>query len=193
VEDGLATREEMVRDDATMASPPHGLGAHDRATLPAPFANQAVESRPERRRERVVGIVVEADVGPQAVHIRRQAAVLAAQATECGGVLVGDTAGRERGGERIVVELRIGSRARDLPDIHDAFDARPLQDVLELAEAAVGVANREEGQVHERPRAGIRSRSGARSPLEQPGGLMGLPFALRAPELVRPWGRPGGS
>src|SRR5262249_39169134 len=70
VKDRFLLGDQIIRDNAPVASPPHRLGAHDRA---APFLSQPaqpVEAVPEGRRERVVGIIVKALILPERVEAR---------------------------------------------------------------------------------------------------------------------------
>src|SRR4029453_9963029 len=55
VEHSLPCRDQVVRNDAPVAAPPHGFGAHDGAT---PFVSQCAQARQrasERWGERLVG------------------------------------------------------------------------------------------------------------------------------------------
>src|SRR5438445_13901252 len=67
VEDRLSFADQVIRDDAPMAPPPQGLGAHDRA---APFAAQLApldETSPELLAHGVVVIVAEALIRPERI------------------------------------------------------------------------------------------------------------------------------
>src|SRR6185437_3491979 len=72
VENGLAVRHEVVGHDAAVASPPDGFRAHDRAAPRASCIDQMVEPGAEALRKRIVGIVVEARIRPETVHVPRQ-------------------------------------------------------------------------------------------------------------------------
>src|SRR5262249_43492207 len=90
VEHGLASGDQIVRNDAPVTSPPYRFCAHDCA---APFMSQRAqprESAMERLAQRVVGIVVEALVLPERVHVQRNVLRPRAQAAERGDVLVSD-------------------------------------------------------------------------------------------------------
>lgn len=62
VTDVLSARKKVVRNDASMTSPPYRLGAHHGASPSPPQVNQDREPLLEILREGVVGIVVEAAV-----------------------------------------------------------------------------------------------------------------------------------
>src|SRR5262249_41473296 len=90
VEHGLASGDQIIRDDAPVTSPPYRFRAHDRA---GPFMSQRAQTRKsamERLGQRVVGIVVKALVLPERVHVRRNVVRPRAQAAERGDVLVSD-------------------------------------------------------------------------------------------------------
>src|SRR5579863_9493558 len=81
-----------------MASPPDRLRAHDgRARRMAKLA-QFFEAQPEVLAHRVIGVVVEARVVPEAVDFGRHVALKAPEPAELGQMLVADAAGAERGG-----------------------------------------------------------------------------------------------
>src|SRR6476659_2142142 len=60
---------QIISNNETVASPPHRLGAHDRA---APFLSQRaqpIEAVPELRAQRVVGIILKALVLPEPIEV----------------------------------------------------------------------------------------------------------------------------
>jgi hypothetical protein len=107
VQDLLAAGDEIVRDDAPMAAPPDGFGAHDRGACGVtPFA-QPREAGVEFLAQSVVSVVVEAGVLPESVDRRRYAALRPAQAAKRRQMLVADLSFGERSGEHVAVELRV--------------------------------------------------------------------------------------
>ncbi|CAH1690136.1 hypothetical protein CHELA1G11_20628 [Hyphomicrobiales bacterium] len=110
-----------------------------------PFFAQLPKALLERACERIVGIVVKALVGPETIDLRRNVADFSAQPAECGEVLIGNLEGRQCLWQRILVELRIGFRPRDLSDVHNASDMGTTQERNEILKAAVGMTDREEG------------------------------------------------
>ena len=66
-------------------------------------------------------------------------------------MLIGDVEGRQSVGKCILVELRIGSRPRNRSDVRDKINVGSSQQLDELLEASVGMANREEGKLHTSP------------------------------------------
>jgi hypothetical protein len=50
-----------------------------------------------------------------------------------------------------VIELRVGSRPGELSDVHKSLDSRLDQQLDELFEAAIGMADGEERQFHRSP------------------------------------------
>src|SRR5262249_3853392 len=90
VEYGLPRREQIIRNDAAMASPPHCLGAHDRA---APFVSQGAQSdeaRFEGRAQRIIGVIMKAFVLPERGELGRNVPRSRAQASYRRDMLVPD-------------------------------------------------------------------------------------------------------
>src|SRR5690349_6873044 len=144
VEDAFARREQIVGDDATMAAPPHRLGAHDRAPPLVPERAELRQAGAKRLAHRVVGVVVEALILPAGIHLRRYAAAAAAQAAERRDVDVVEAEGRERGGERLAIVLRIAGRARHRAHVHDQANVRRRRKRDELLDRARRVTDGEE-------------------------------------------------
>src|SRR5262249_10921566 len=80
VHDGVTSRDEIVRNNAAMTSPPRCFRAHDGASLCMSCLTELAQSRPELVAHRVVGIVMKAFVVPEAIDGRRNAPA-AAQAS----------------------------------------------------------------------------------------------------------------
>ena len=97
VEHVFAGGEKIIRDDAAMATPPHGFRAHDRAAHLAAERDEIAQRAVELRPHRVIGVVVEALVVPEAVHLGRDVLAAPAPPAECFHVLVAEAVARERG------------------------------------------------------------------------------------------------
>src|SRR5579872_6161590 len=135
-----------------MASPPDRLRAHDgRARRMAKLA-QFFEAQPEVLAHRVIGVVVEARVVPEAVDFGRDVALVSSEPAELGQMLVADADGAKRSGKDVAVKLRVGSRAWNRPHVDDELDLRGFDERRELLDRAGGVSDGEE-------RVGHRGRS----------------------------------
>jgi hypothetical protein len=147
VEDLVAVGEQVVGDDPSVAAPPHRLGAHHGGgPLGAP-AVQVVEGVAELLGQRVVGVVVEAAVLPPAVDLVGHALARSSSGEALRPHQVDADRG-ERRAERVLVELRVPPRARQPADVDDQLDAGPREQVQELVDRPVGVADREDPRGH---------------------------------------------
>src|SRR5258708_7210812 len=81
VEHRLAGGDQVIRDDAPVASPPHGFCAHDGAAPRVSEVPQCRQPAAKAFAHRVVRVIVEALVLPEGVDIRRHIARAAAQAS----------------------------------------------------------------------------------------------------------------
>src|SRR5262245_3878062 len=148
VKHGLACREQIVGNDAAVTSPPHGLGAHDRA---APFmAQNAQPGEPgtEFPGQGVVGVIVKALILPECVHARGNVVLASAQSAQRSETLVADLILRQRLRQNIAIVLRIGARARDGSHIHHEPDLLRLEQVHELAHRTGRMSDGEERERH---------------------------------------------
>src|SRR5690606_36681484 len=96
----LASGEQVVGDDAAVAAPPHRLGAHHRARRGVAEFAQMREPALKVGAERVVGVMMEARMLPEAVDLVGDAVLTATAATEGGYVLIADPVALERGRQR---------------------------------------------------------------------------------------------
>src|SRR5580658_1986880 len=128
--------EQIVGDEAAMAAPPHGFGAHEGDPLLAGEAQEVIERAAERLGLGVVGVVAEALLAPE--RVRRFLAVrpLPAPPAQRRDMAIADARRGQRRGERFRVELRMAPRHRKAPHIDDAFDPCLAQQGEELIEAA---------------------------------------------------------
>ena len=69
MKDVPAVIEQIIGDDPPVTAPPDGLRAHDRATPISAKLFQPRQPTAELFREGIVGIIVEALVGPKAVDL----------------------------------------------------------------------------------------------------------------------------
>ena len=74
---------------------------------------------------------------------------------------IGDVEGHQSVGKRILVELRIGSRPRNRSDVGGKIDVGSSQQLDELLEASVGMADRRDRPGHLRSRLREEGASGA--------------------------------
>src|SRR5919108_5789081 len=65
--DGLAGENQIIGDNPSMAAPPYGFRAHDRAWCCFTQADEFLQSRAKRVAHRVVGIIPETLIFPEAV------------------------------------------------------------------------------------------------------------------------------
>jgi hypothetical protein len=96
----------------------------------------------------IISIVVKALVRPEAVDILRRDSRFSAKAAECSHVFIGNVEERQSVRKRVLVELRIGSRPRNRSDIRDKMSLDFTQQLDELLDASVRMADREEGNLH---------------------------------------------
>ena len=115
--DDESAREQVIGDDAPVASPPERFGTHDRAASHAAQLEKATEPDFERLGKRIVGIIVEAAILPEAVHMRCHQPGGGSQAAEFGDSFVTDPMRRQLVGQDIKIVLRIGARTRHASNV----------------------------------------------------------------------------
>src|SRR3569833_262765 len=108
VEDLFASREQIIGNDAAVTPPPHRFRAHDGATPPRAEFQKLLEALMEGLAERVDGVIVEALVLPEAIELRIDA-LLSAQATKLGDVLVCNLEIGEAFRQPVAIILRVGT------------------------------------------------------------------------------------
>jgi hypothetical protein len=133
-------RDQVIRDDAPMASPPHRLGAHDR--LDAVDREQLVEARSELRRQRVIREVCERGDAPGIVRQRWRLLRFATAAAERRDRGVCEVVAREPGADHVGVELWIRARSPDRPDIDDRLHAVCAQQRSQLVDGSRRMTDR---------------------------------------------------
>src|SRR5258708_12581068 len=132
VEHRLAGGDQVIRDDAPVAPPPHGFCAHHGA---APLLSEVPQCRqpaPKAFAHCVVGVIVEALVLPEGVDISRRIARASAQASQRCNVLVSDFVCGERFRQNIPVILWIGARARHSANVSHERHAGASQQIDEI-------------------------------------------------------------
>jgi hypothetical protein len=140
VEDLPIFGEELVSDEAAVALPGEGFGAHDHgAGLRGDFLQFDVRGA-EFVHEHVVGIRGEGGDAPRRVW--RVSGALVAPAAERAEVSVLDVVRCERGGEGVLVELRVAARARQEADVGDVLNFIFVEEREEVVDRAVRVADR---------------------------------------------------
>jgi len=144
VEDGFTTGDQIISDNAPVASPPDRFRTHQRTATLAPQREEMLEPNLKLLRKRIVGVVMKALVRPESVDVVRQGSRLSAQAAECGHMFVRNVVGRQRVGQRLLVELRVRSRSRNLSDIRNDSNIGCSQQLGKFLVASVGMADGEE-------------------------------------------------
>lgn len=145
VADGHAPRQQVVGDDAPVATPPHGFRTHERAAPGRGAIHQILQPLPEGRAARVRRISGEAGVGPEILGRRAVEFGFRAAPAQRRQVPVVDSMRIEHPGQRIRVVLWKAARAGQAAHIHDAFDARFRQQAHELVERPRRMADGEYG------------------------------------------------
>lgn len=133
--------EKIVADDATMATPPKGLGAHDCAVLQTDEFKESVQANMECLGCGVVRISPKRRIGPEGIGRGRCITCVMSPAAKRGNVLVTDTKLTKRCWERVDIELRIGTGSGKRPDIDHHLDPNRSQQRFELRRGAVRVAD----------------------------------------------------
>ena len=140
----LALAQQVIGDDAPMAAPPDGLGAHDRAPILAAELLQSRKACGEGLRQSIIRIVSKTAHPPISVRGRFGAARLFAKAAKFRDMLIADLPRRQRFGEAFTVELRIGARPRHRSHVDDEIDARFLEQISEFDDRSSGMTYCEE-------------------------------------------------
>nr|DAT13485.1 MAG TPA: hypothetical protein [Bacteriophage sp.] len=141
MDNGQAVCGQCVGNQAAVATPPQGFGAHDGGGgLPGGMQENG-KPRGELRCGHIVGVAVEAPVAPECVALWRDIGRAAAQAAEFGNVAVGDAVSGEGLPQRIPVVLRMAVRAGQFAHIGNAADAVFLQQADKFADGAAAVAD----------------------------------------------------
>ena len=145
--------DEVIGDQAPVAAPGNGLGAHHRGARPPRQAEQLPDAGAELRRTHVVCIIAEATVAP--ARSRRRVRALAAAARQLRNGDIPDSRASEGGAETSFAKLRHRPRSAQLPDVRDDADALLVKEREELVQRSVRMAD---GDDPRGPRQCPRSR-----------------------------------
>ncbi len=129
VDHRIAYSQEVIGNDAPVASPPDSLRAKNRANLSLSQRTQLVQAAPEFLRRGIIRLIAEILVVPKAV---RRALLPVTQAAERRHVPVADPGAFERVRDRFGVELRIVPRLRDGAHVGGELHAHLFEKADEL-------------------------------------------------------------
>ena len=90
----LATDDEVVRNDPTMAPPPHCLRTHHGAAPHAAQIAEPDEAGAKTAAHRIVGVVVKTLILLEGIDVRRNIFCACAEAAELGDMLICDLKSR---------------------------------------------------------------------------------------------------
>jgi len=140
-----ACGEKVVGNDPAVAAPPDRFSAHDHAPVLTTSFPEPGQACGEGGCQGVVRIVPKAAHLPISIQRGFGAARLSAQATELGDMLVADLPRRQRFGQALLVELRVGARPRHRPYVDNEVDAGVLQETGKFDDRPGRVAYGEKG------------------------------------------------
>src|SRR5262245_3625589 len=100
-----------------MTAPPHGLGAHDSASVLLASIAEPLQTRSKLSRHRIVCGIAKALHLPVGIGRWLHRTLLAAKAAELGHVLITDLPGRQRFSQIRFIELWVSPRPRHRPDV----------------------------------------------------------------------------
>ncbi len=143
----VALRDQIIGDDAPVAAPPARFGAHDRTDMRAVESVEFHHPLAEIRRGCIVGIIAKTGVLPERVSRRRAVPHMSTKAAQPFQVAVADLEGRQNVGKAVAIELGIGARARNAPDIDDEISSGVPQQRDEFFDRARGMTYREKCRV----------------------------------------------
>jgi hypothetical protein len=132
-------RDELIGDEAAVAAPGEGFGAHDGRALLSGEGLQIFERRFEIVGEHVIGVRCERGDLPGRVF--RGFAWRSAAAAEGREVGVGDAEVLQCGCECIAIEVRVAAGAGEAADVGEGFDFFGGEQGEEIVQLAVGVAD----------------------------------------------------
>src|SRR5690606_1167668 len=107
----VAIQQEIVRDDTTVATPPHRFRTHQRQTALGSRFDQLCKGGGEFIPQRIIGIVVEALYTPAGIQVRVDASLLRATAAKGWGMEIADLQFLEARRQGVDIEDRVGARA----------------------------------------------------------------------------------
>jgi len=141
-------RQQVVGDDAAVAAPPHSFRTHNGAAIVTGERSQFVQSRSERVRCRVIGVVSKSRDSPERIGRWRRSLYSVAQTAQGGQMTVRDPSVNENFRESIGVELRIRPRARDRAHIDEQIHGHLPEQSYKFGDCAGRMAYREDCRHH---------------------------------------------
>src|SRR3569623_847847 len=148
VKDLFALREQIIGDDAAVASPPHRFRAHDGAAPLFTDFQKPHEAFMESLAQRVVGVIVKALVLPEPVDLRLDI-VFRAQTAKLGDVLVGNLEIGKASRQRVAIILRVGTRTRNGAHVHHQPHPGFIQQSDEFLDRSGRMSDGEKRLVHD--------------------------------------------
>ncbi len=142
VHDRIPSGDQCISDERAMTPPGESLGTHEReGSILLSTVDEFVECRGELCSLHMVGKATEAGIAPGGI---RGVGPRLATSTECRAVPVRDTMFSQCAGQAIPVELGVTPRVRETPHIGHEPHAMRSEQLEELGEGAVGMADRED-------------------------------------------------
>ena len=141
----LPCGQKVVGNDPAVAAPPNRFSAHDHAPVPIALVPEPRQAGGEWRCQSVVRIVPKAAHSPIGIWRGLSVARLPPQAAELGDMVVADLPRRQRFGEALQIELRVGARPRYRPYVDNEVDAGVPQEIDKFDDRPGRVAYGEKG------------------------------------------------
>lgn len=135
--DGVAVQQEMVGDDAPVASPPDGFRAHQGQASVGAEGDNLIERGGECLAQGVIGIILETLHPPHGIEVGIDTGLLRPAPAQRGIMPVSDLNLCEIGRQSIDVEDRVASRPRKRSDIDQQIDTSLTQHADEFFKAAI--------------------------------------------------------
>jgi hypothetical protein len=141
----LPCGQKVVGNDPAVAAPPNRFSAHGHATLLTAALPEPSQAGGEGGCQSVVRIVPKAAHSPIGIWRGLSVARLPPQAAELGDMLIADLPRRQRFGEALLIELRVGARPRYRPYVDNQVDAGLPQEIDKFDDRPGRVAYGEKG------------------------------------------------
>jgi hypothetical protein len=148
-----------------VASPPHGLGAHDRASLLSSKLTQPGKATLEGLGHGVIGIIMKALVNPERVHCWGKVRIFPSQPPKFGYARISNLMVRQSLCERVSVELWVSTRSRKSPNIDYKLNIHMPQQIDKFGDWPSRMTDSEERLRHSEGRGSYRI-----CPANSPGG-----------------------
>src|SRR5690554_1563147 len=144
----LAPRQQVVGDNSAVAAPPDSFGAHHGAAVFPAQPNKLIKASLKCFCKRVIGIIMETLILPEAVNRGISLLAFVSQAAELFNELVADIKRSKAQGQVVLIVLRVGARSGHMSYVCHMRDTGRLQQFHELWNCAGGMANRKERKCH---------------------------------------------